>query len=299
MSPLPPSDAQAADLVLIGLNGLPPHGDPGPGDVPWALVPLPVPALPAHAGGGMALWRARVEALMARPALWQHAEHVLWLDDDVEISATGVTELFRLMRLHRLAVAQPSLAWRSHFCDAATLHNPSFMLRHVNRVDPAALAFSQAALRQFLPLLAAVPDPACLARLVPACQPDPLHGAAVVDAVQCQRTRAPADSEMADTPPWPPSLAGAGPHTEAAYTWGGLGQRGQRVGLFDPTREELLGLLTAGYACAVQEPAVLGEVFLQHFLRSLEAAPLPMSFQGPGGQARPLRRSPIVVSPQP
>ena len=107
--------------------------------------------------------------LLHRPALWQDAAFVLCLADDVNIGAAGVDELFRVMRQHGLRAAQPSLAWRSHFVDAATLNNPSFLLRYTNRVDFAAIAFETAALRRWLHLLSALFDAATLARVLPLC----------------------------------------------------------------------------------------------------------------------------------
>jgi hypothetical protein len=269
------------DLVLTGAAGLAPAGVPLAG-APWIQRALALDAGPR--------WRAIAEALLAQPELWQDAGCVLVLADDVEIGATAVSELFRVMRTCGLRVAQPSLAWRSHFADPTTLHNPCFVYRHANRVDTAAIAFSADALRDCLPLLRDAPDAALLARLLPAGQDEPLRGAAVVDAVQALRT-APAAAEEFAEPAWPEILQGDGPHREAGFSWGGLGLRGQYTSLFDTTRDEFLGALTAGYACAVQDAQAIGEVFLQHFSRSLEAAPQPLVPRAPAPR---LRRSPIL-----
>ena len=269
------------DLVLTGAAGIAPAGVPLAG-TPWIHRALALGEGPR--------WRAIAEALLAQPALWQDAGCVLVLADDVEIGATAVSELFRVMRSCGLRIAQPSLAWRSHFADPVTLHNPCFVYRHANRVDTAAIAFSADALRDCLPLMRDVPDAAILARLLPTGQDEPLRAAAIVDAVQAQRTAPAAPEELAE-PAWPELLCFDGPHREAGYSWGGLGLRGQYASLFDATRDEFLGSLAAGYACAVQDPLPIGEVFLQHFSRSLEAAPQPLVLPAPAPR---LRRSPIL-----
>jgi len=269
------------DLVLTSTTGIAPAGEPLPG-APWVHRTMTLGPGPR--------WRAIAEALAAAPEAWAEAGCVLILADDVEIGATAVSELFRVMRTCGLRIAQPSLAWRSHFADPTTLHNPCFVFRWANRVDTAAVAFSAEALRQCLPLLREVPDPATLARLLPAMQDEPLRAAVIVDGVQAQRTAPPAPDEF-DEPRWPAVLDVDGPHRESSFSWGGLGLRGGFVGLFDETRDEFLGSLASGYACAVQDAAAIGEVFLQHFSRSLEPAPQALSLKPPVPK---LRRSPII-----
>lgn len=256
----------------------------------WATGTL---ALPPH--DPAARWAAVAAELEANAAAWDVVDHVLVLADGVQLTAHAVAELFRIMRQGGLEIAQPSLGWSSHFTTPTALHNPSFVLRFVNCVDTHALAFSTRALRRWLPLMRAFPGDAALARLLTLCHETPLSAAAVVDAVQALRTLPPADHETAP-PQWPAPLEATGPHHEAPMTWGGLALRGRCVALFDESREEFLGLLTAGYACAVQEPEPIGEVFLAHFARSLEPPPPAVSLQPCAGSSPPppLRRSPII-----
>ncbi len=272
------------DLVLTTDAGRAPAGT-APEGTPWVHRTFTPGAGPR--------WRAIAEMLAANEAAWQEADHMLILADDVEIGATAVSELFRVMRTCELRIAQPSLAWSSHFADPTTLHNPCFVFRHTNRVDTAAIAFSTDALRQCLPLLREVPDAALLARLLPAMQDDPLAAAVIVDAVQALRT-APAAPEEFDEPTWPAALQVDGPHRESSYSWGGLNLRGQYVCLFTESRDEFLGGLAAGYACAVQEAQPIGEVFLTHFARSLETAPGPLELRPPVPPTPALRPSPII-----
>ena len=163
---------------------------------------------------------------------------------------------------------------------------------HANRVDTAAIAFSADALRQCLPLLRDAPDAALLARLLPASQVEPLRGAAIVDGVQAQRT-APAAAEEFAEPEWPQALAGDGPHREAGYSWGGLGQRGQYT--FQPVRRDprrvprqpdrRLRLRGAGSAADRRDlPCSTSRA-------ALEAAPQPLVARAPRPQLRP---SPIL-----
>jgi len=272
------------DLVLTGPQGQAPAAS-GAGWVQRTLGGIE-PTLPR--------WRAIARALKAQPGLWQDADHVLLLADDVQIGAGGVDEFFRTMRQHALAIAQPSLAWRSQFCDPTALHNPSFVYRHVNRIDLAAVAFSAAELARWLPWLDTLGEASLLSRLLPLCHDDPVRGAAVIDAVQAERLAAPSDHELAE-PGWPEALQADGPHREGGATWGGLGLRGRYASLFDDTREECLGLLAVGYACAVQDPAPIGEVFLRHFLRSLDPPPPAIRLSAPPPEVPELRRSPIVA----
>lgn len=276
-------------VLLLGPRGREPLGEAPAGAPGWRVLRL------ERQPSADTPWAERAAFLAAHPTLWQDAPQLLAWDDDVEISAVAVAELLRVMRQHGLSLCQPSLAWQSHFVDPTTLHNPSFVFRHTSRVDPAVLAIGQAELRRLLPLIQALPGRAALSRLLPACQDVPQAGAAVVDAVQALRTAEPAADEAAE-PAWPAALAGDGPQHEGPLSWGGLGQRGQRARLFDDSRETFLGLLAAGYACAVAEPQPIGEVFLQHFARSLAPPPPPLDLRAPAQRATApaLRRSPIL-----
>ncbi|MBQ0941963.1 hypothetical protein KAK07_01310 [Ideonella sp. 4Y16] len=283
------TSSTAPAVILLGPQGREPIGDAPAGAPAWRIVRMDRPLSADRP------WAERVAFLAAHAALWQDAPQVMAWDDDIEIQAVAVAECLRLMRQHGLSLCQPGLAWNSHFADATTLHNPCFVYRHTSRLDSAVLAFGTAALRRLLPLMQAMPSRNALARLLPACQDVPQAGAAVLDAVQALRTSAPADEEFAE-PDWPAVLAEDGPQHEAALSWGGLGLRGQRVALFDDSRETFLGLLAAGYACAVAEPLPIGEVFLQHFTRSLAPPPAALDLRAPDqrGSAPTLRRSPII-----
>ena len=267
--------------------------DQGPapdGDLPDGQAPFDVLRLQDLGDGG---WPRVLACLLAEPALWQDAEQILLPQDGIALRAAGASELFRVMRQHQLPIAQPSLSWRSHFSEPVCLHNPSFVLHHTNRLEARALAFSRDALAAWLPRMAEWPDAVLLGRLLPALQADPTRGVAVVDTVQCERTLPLSEAETSP-PAWPSAWAGEGPWQEPGLTWGGVGMRGQVVHLFDDTREACLGLMAAGFACAVQEPEPIGEVFLQHFLRSLNPAPEAVA-PVPAGPAVPrLRRSPIM-----
>jgi hypothetical protein len=272
----------ATDLVLLSPGAEAPALSVG-AETPWVTLQLPIET---------ADWPAIAAALQAEPEAWADAGLVLVLGPGVRISGEAVVELFRIMRQHGLTIAQPSLTWRSHFVEPVTLHNPSFAWRHTSRIDTRAMAFEASALRRSLPLAASAASAAEFGRLLAATQARPDAGVAVIDAVQAERTTEPAADE------WPQD--GWPDDAEPAVTWGGCGQRGQRVTLFDATREECLGLLTAGFACAVQEPQAIGEVFLAHFVRSLETPPRPI-MPAPAIQPSPLsftpqrlRRSPIV-----
>jgi len=276
-------------VILLGPQGQEPIGEAPAGAPAWRIVRMDQPLSADRP------WAERAAFLAAHPALWQDAPQVLAWDDDVEIQAVAVAECLRLMRQHGLSLCQPGLAWSSHFADATTLHNPSFVYRYTSRLDTAVLAMGGGELRRLLPLLQALPARAALARLLPACQDVPQAGAAVLDAVQALRTAAPADTEFTE-PEWPAVFAADGPQHEASLSWGGLGLRGQRVSLFDDSRETFLGGLAAGYACAVAEPQPIGEVFLQHFTRSLQPPPAALDLRAPDqrGTTPALRRSPII-----
>jgi len=240
--------------------------------------------LPAVAG--FTKWQVLFEALKDTGRQWAQYRHVFLPDDDLDITPEEIEALFSIAEEEGFALCQPSLGWRSHFTEAISLHNPLFRWRSVNAVDFAAPCFEAQALAQAVPLFAQDPTASLLGRVIPARLAKAHRVTAVVDAVQVLRTQA----HQAEPAPLSETLAAEAAALEAGeFNWGGMGTRGQRLSLFSDAREAFLGALVTGYACAVQEAQVLGEVFLQHFMRSLE--PPPAAFEP---ASRPsLRRSPI------
>lgn len=257
--------------------------------------PLPDDTRVFDAPPGAPRWAALHAMLAATAETWLGHGRVLLLADDVDATPAEIAQVFELAERHELALAQPSLGWRSHFDAAITLHNPSFSLRYTNCVDPAALCVTTALLHDVLPLLALDPRGRELGRILPALLPEPARGAAVLDAVQVLRTREPAPSAP---DPEADALQARLPLPDAAdFNWGGVTRAGRALSLFDPTqRDAFLGALTAGYAAAVQEPEVLGGVFLSHLVRSFDAQPTCAVEPEPAPPPQPvLRRSPIVA----
>jgi hypothetical protein len=84
--------------------------------------------------------------------LWNYERY--WLpDDDLMTSWADVNRLFSLARRHDLELAQPSLSSRGYITHAVTRHNPSFLLRNTNFVEPMCPLFSCEALNFCLPTM--------------------------------------------------------------------------------------------------------------------------------------------------
>lgn len=284
------------NLVVIGPKGCVPVDPSVAGAQSWRVLRLDGPS-DTHTP-----WRAAAPELLASAAKWADCRFVLVLSEDVSMSGEDVSELFRLMQQHHLVMAQPSLSWSGHAVDITARHNQSFVFRRTSRVDPAALAMSSQQFREMLPLMAALPDPVLLSRLLPACLPDPLSGAAVVDAVQATRLTPPREEELG-APVWPEGLLRPGCHREESLSWGGQVESGVTLGLFDDSRCAFLGHLATGLAARLEGAEVLGRLFLDHLSRS--KGQLPESIQTVDKSAEPasvsfwgrLRSSPICSGP--
>lgn len=256
------------DLVVIGPRGAMPFGDDVAVSRSWRVLQLQEPVDAARP------WRQLAPALLERAAIWESCELVLVLTDDVSIGASEVTELFHVMRANHLTLAQPSLSWQGHAVDITTRHNPAFTFRRTSCVDSAALAMSSAQMRDMLPLMAALPEPMLIARLLPACQSDPVAGAAVVDSVQAMRQAPPTGHE----PPasWPDALQRGGSHLEGAYAWSGQTAAGLALSLFEDSCTTFIGQLAMGFATQGPDPDALGRLLMAHSARSNGPRPQPV-----------------------
>ena len=128
-------------------------------DAQQALPAGSIIALPSGA------WADIGDALAHLAPQWLAAEQVLLLMPGMQMDASQALALFEVQRRHGLALAQPSLSWDGYFADPCTLHNPAFVYRHTNRLDPHALAFSREGLQACLPVMGALPAAAAWARL--------------------------------------------------------------------------------------------------------------------------------------
>lgn len=220
---------------------------------------------------------------------WREGGHVFFAADDLDATPEEIEQTFASASARALAVAQPSLGWRSHFESVTTLHNPGLELRYVSRVDTGALCVTTAHLLEILPLFEADPWGAALGQILPALQAQPSRGAAVIDAVQVLRTQpiaAPSDEALQMGAAIVERL---GVTLEGDYSWGGVDRDGKTLSLFDETREHFLGRLLCGYATAVQDPQPLGEVLVSHLVRSLDKAPRQVLGTSEGADERPVR----------
>lgn len=282
------------------------HSDATSRHVEWigdAQARFDLAAHPRTDETGYGKWATLAALLSLTAEQWASYDYVFLPDADLEASSDEINRLFDAAAAHRLALCQPSLGWRSHFRHPVSLHNPSFTLRQVNSIDLAAACFDATFLRSVLPMLALDPHGQVLGRVLPQMLRAAKQPCAVIDAVQVFRTSEPLDRTLEHTAA---ELLSRFTLRDDEISYGGIGARGQRVSLFDSTREECLGLLVTGYACAVQEPAPLGEVFLQHFLLSLDDVEAATAYAGanavpaspaqpPSGALRPgLRASPVM-----
>jgi len=271
------------DLVVIGPRGQVPFGDEKGSPRPWKVLQLTEPLDSEQP------WCQMAPALMARFCDWESCGLVLTLTDGVTISADHVTELFRLMRAHDLTLAQPSLSWNGDAIDITTRQMPSFLFRRTSCVDSAALAMSSTQMRDMLPLMAALPAPALIARLLPACQSDPMLGATVIDAVQALRE--PRRLAREPLPPvWPEPLRRGGSHLDGAFTWSGQTVAGLYLGLLDESSRYFIGQLALDLASLGLAPELIGQFLMAHSTRSHGARPLPV-------QTADSRRQPGIQLP--
>ena len=79
-------------------------------------------------------------------------DYVCFMDEDLRISADQIAGCFALAADHRLKIAQPALAWGSHFSYAATLRQPQFRLRFVNFIEMCCPIFRRDVLATIAPL---------------------------------------------------------------------------------------------------------------------------------------------------
>lgn len=79
-------------------------------------------------------------------------DYICFMDEDLRMSADQITGCFGLAAEYRLKIAQPALAWGSHFSYAATLRQPQFRLRFVNFIEMCCPIFRRDVLATIAPL---------------------------------------------------------------------------------------------------------------------------------------------------
>lgn len=85
-------------------------------------------------------------------ALLAGYDYVCLLDEDLLGDAECLFGCFALAAAHDLKIAQPALAWGSHFSFAGLLQQPNFTLRHVNFIEMMCPIFRSDVLRRLVPL---------------------------------------------------------------------------------------------------------------------------------------------------
>lgn len=81
-------------------------------------------------------------------ALISQYDYIALIDDDIDINATGLTQLFAIGRAEGFMIFQPSLTWNSYFTYAGTIRNPLLQFRCVNYIEMMAPFFAASALKQ-------------------------------------------------------------------------------------------------------------------------------------------------------
>lgn len=129
-------------------------------------------------------WRARVLGY----------EHVLLVDDDIEMQGDAINRLFELMKDHDLWEAQPSYSADSHISLDITEHNSRFVLRYTNFCESGVFAFRTDQLDRIVGLFTEATSPWGVDWVVPKLLGYPEDKIAVVDEVVCRHPHR--DSEL-------------------------------------------------------------------------------------------------------
>lgn len=134
-------------------------------------------------------WPALQELLLNHPDLVDEYDYIWLPDDDLAATKADINLLFDICATHRLAVAQPSLDWRSYFGHLTTLRNPRFALRFTNYVEVMAPCFASATLARAVPLFGANLSGWGLDFIWPKLTPNPNADIAIIDSVSVVHTR--------------------------------------------------------------------------------------------------------------
>ncbi|WP_373355212.1 hypothetical protein [Pseudoroseicyclus sp. CXY001] len=85
-------------------------------------------------------------------ALVNEYDYICFMDEDLQVTAEVMLACFRRVAEYDLKIAQPALAWGSHFSYAGLLQQPQFILRYVNFVEMMCPIFRKDILQEISPL---------------------------------------------------------------------------------------------------------------------------------------------------
>ena len=123
------------------------------------------------------------------PALLERYEYFWLPDDDIEADSTSIAEMFRLMAVHDLALAQPALTHDSYFSILLCLQCPSFRLRYADVVEIMVPCLRRDLLKIVLPLFRDTRSGFGLDFIWTRLLPDNERKSAILDAVTVRHTR--------------------------------------------------------------------------------------------------------------
>jgi len=123
------------------------------------------------------------------PGLLERYDYFWFPDDDIEADSATIAELFRLMALHELALAQPALTHDSYFSFLLFLRSPSFRLRYANVIEVMVPCLRRDVLAMVLPLFRDTRSGFGLDFVWTRLLPDNRGKAAVLDCITVRHTR--------------------------------------------------------------------------------------------------------------
>jgi hypothetical protein len=134
-------------------------------------------------------WDGLYAVFAGDPGLLERYDYFWFPDDDIETDSATIAEMFRLMALYDLALAQPALTHDSYFSILLCLQSPSFRLRYSDFIEIMVPCLRRDLLKIVLPLFRDTRSGFGLDFVWTRLLPDNSRKAAVLDCVTVRHTR--------------------------------------------------------------------------------------------------------------
>jgi hypothetical protein len=134
-------------------------------------------------------WDGIYAVFAGDPGLLERYDYFWLPDDDIEANSASIAEMFRLMALHDLALAQPALTHDSYFSILLCLQSPSFRLRYADVIEIMVPCLRRDLLRIVLPLFRDTRSGFGLDFIWTRLLPDNKRKSAILDSVTVRHTR--------------------------------------------------------------------------------------------------------------
>lgn len=134
-------------------------------------------------------WDGIYAVFAGDPGLLERYDYFWLPDDDIQADSASIAEMFRLMAVHDLALAQPALTHDSYFSILLCLQSPSFRLRYADVIEIMVPCLRRDLLRIALPLFRDTRSGFGLDFIWTRLLPDNTRKAAILDCVTVRHTR--------------------------------------------------------------------------------------------------------------